>query len=283
MIQNSQQNGIMDKEMKRKLLIRKFGITQVVIAIICIILGIVDTVLIAENTPIKVYSTYSGRYYYYRMPIWGSGIWSSVFTVIAGGIGIGIGSPTSGKGMMVAHMVFAIIGCVSEGTGIIMSSIFCAIIASFPINSIRYYCIIYIVLCILSIINFSFLITTSVFCCKLLKCCCGAASERQATYTHQTMVQTPHVMMMQQPQDRVMMQQPQGTVMMQQPAGAIMMQQPQGTVMMQQPQRTVMMQKPQDFEPQNQPQTYSQNTSNLFDSEGFVQLQETKVAPPSYS
>jgi len=269
MIQNSQQNGIMDNEMKRKLLIRKFGITQIVIAIICIILGIVGTVLTIENNPYTIYYTSSDSYYYFIVPIWGSGIWSSVFTVIAGGIGIGIGSPTSGKGLMVAHMVFAIIGCVSEGTGIIMSSLFCLSIARFPINLIKglssiFY--IYIVLCVLSFINFSFLITTSVFCCKLLKCCCGSASERQVTNTHQTMVQTPH-----------------GMMMMQQPAGAIMMQQPQGTVMMQQPQGTVMMQKTQDFEPQNQPQTSSHDTSNLINSEGFVQLQEIKVAPPSYS
>jgi len=79
------------------------------------------------------------------------------------------------------------------------------------------------------------------------------------------MVQAPHGMMM--------MQQPQGTVMMQQPAGAIMMQQPQGTVLKQQP---------QGFPPQYyQPHTNSQDTSNLINSEGFVQPQETKVAPPS--
>ena len=34
---------------------------------------------------------------------------------------------------------------------------------------------IYIILCILSVINFSFLITTSAFCCKLLTCCCGVS------------------------------------------------------------------------------------------------------------
>ena len=38
-----------------------------------------------------------------------------------------------------------------------------------------------------------------------------------------------------------------------------------------------------DFEPQNQPQTSSHDTSNLIDSEGFLQPQEIKDAPPSYS
>merc|ERR1719259_311971 len=136
---------------------------------------------------------------------------------------------------------------------------------------------IYIILCILSVINFSFLITTSAFCCKLLACCCGSAtnSGHQVTYVPQTTVQAPHGMMMQQPQGTVMMQQPQGSVMMQQPAGAIMTQQPQGTVMMQQPPGV----PPQYY----QPPTNSQNTGNLINSEGFVQPQETKVAPPSYS
>jgi len=303
MTQHSQQNEATDREMKTKRLIRKFGITQIVIAILCIILGIIGTVL--NNTVLirrpYYYGGYpSSRYYYYYNPSTGSGIWSSIFTVIAGGIGIGIGSPSSGKGLMIAHMVLAIIGCVSEMIGIIISSIV-STSAYYNAGSISF---IYIILCILSVINFSFLITTSAFCCKLLACCCGSAtnSGHQVTYVPQTTVQAPHGMMMQQPQGTVMMQQPQGTVMMQQPAGAIMtqqpqgtvmmqqpagaimVQQPQGTVMMQQPQGTVMTQQPQGFPPQYyQPPTNSHNTGNLINSEGFVQPQETKVAPPSYS
>ena len=34
---------------------------------------------------------------------------------------------------------------------------------------------IYIVLCILPLINISFLMTTTVICCKLLACCCGVS------------------------------------------------------------------------------------------------------------
>jgi len=317
MVQNSQQNGAFDQQKRSRRLIRKFGIVEIVLAVLCFILGIIGTVLINKHNSSRRY--YSSGYYGYYVPSIGSGIWSSIFTVIAGGIGIGIGSPSAGKGMMIAHMTLAIIGCVSEMMAFITSSVVCAT-TSHSQGAIMF---IYIALCIFSIVNFSLLITTSAFCCKLLTCCCGSATDSgyQMAYVPQTVVQTPHGMMMiqqpqgtvmmqqparaimiqqpqgavmmqqpaggvmmQQPQGTVMMQQPAGGVMMQQPAGAVMMQQPQGTVMMQQPQGTVMKQQTQGFPPQYyQPQTNSQDTSNLINSEEVAQPQETKVAPPSYS
>ena len=105
---------------------------------------------------------------------------------------------------MIAHMTLAIIGCVSEMMAFITSSVICATVSttyrqfSFFIlkltleNSLErlVYKIlstfqtshsqgaimfIYIALCIFSIVNFSLLITTSAFCCKLLTCCCGVS------------------------------------------------------------------------------------------------------------
>jgi len=169
MVQNTQQKRVFDEQMEKRRLVRKLGITQIVIAILCIILGIFGTIFINKhnmNAPTSYYRELNDYHYY---PITGAGIWSSVFTVIAGGIGIGIGSPSSGKGLMMVHIVFAIISCVLELCGF-LSSLIVLLMASFKAEhtniSLR---LVYVGLCIFLIINFFLMFTALALCRNLRK------------------------------------------------------------------------------------------------------------------
>jgi len=175
MAQNSQQNRAFDEQMKSKHLIKKFGAGQIFLAIICTILGSVGTVLINKNNMYarKIYDNSS-------LPITGSGIWSPFFTMIAGGIGIRVGRRRSSKVLMRVHKVLTKIGCVFELFGFILSAIVFSKVDSEPIL-IK---LVYMALCILSTINFSFLVSTLVLYRKLRKSSRSSAtdSEHQMTY-----------------------------------------------------------------------------------------------------
>jgi len=180
--------------------IRKIGIVEIVFGVICMILGITGLVLFERGayslTQTRRIETISnGMIQYINIPTTvsgttvGIGIWSSLFTVIAGSLAVCVGSANSSKSTATAHMVLAILGAISEGIGFVVACVYTQAIyvvlgaasASIPI-----------IICILSGTNFFLLITSSALACKINSCCSGetapvvyVASEGEAVVTSQ--------------------------------------------------------------------------------------------------
>jgi len=254
MAQHTELNGASNNILCLKSALRRIGISQIISASFCIIFGISCTAIAIEhNKNTFTFSNFyaQGRFSAVALPITAVGLWSSVWTLIAGGLAVCGGGRGTNSGLIVAHMVIAIIGTLSEFSGSITAGVTASAMQNLYVvkGKVRSFHTLYILISILEALSFILLIISSAISCKLSSCCCANSSApQQAVYIpQQTMVQTD-----------------------------------QGVVVVPQSQAPVMVQQPIGYVPANQvgtqynhPYQVNQSTSGP-----LIQQEETKVSPP---
>ncbi|XP_076816766.1 uncharacterized protein LOC143462466 [Clavelina lepadiformis] len=193
---------VVQPEIKNKKAIRILGIIEIIVAIICIVIGITVAALLSTSPSASLVSyrgstqliSNTNAFGFYGNPQFnfGSGIWCGIWILISGALAVAAGGSGSSVCLVNCHIGFGVVGAIlslllTASAAIISPLLLAAVLGVGPLATIAW---LHVVLAVLGFIAFILLIiSTSFGCCSspnnCCACCCGM--QQSAAYPGQPM------------------------------------------------------------------------------------------------